>query len=462
MSDQVLPVSSEAGTVGSPSGSVQQKSYAAVVTKRPSLKKDEYEVSVQDGVPTIAVPKEVITESVPLWDDFLVGRFPSQAPHVAKIHVIVNKIWTLGDKAIKIDVYEIDSTSVKFRIRDSATRSRIVRRGMWNIAGLPMIVAKWSPIKEEAQPEIKTMPLWVTVKNVPHSMFSWDGLSFITSSVGNPIRLHPETELCTKFDEAKVFVEVNLSQDVPKCHRFKIEEEKDVIVEFIYPWLPPKCTCCSKWGHLVDVCVSKLKPPALVIESELEEGEVLADPSASATTVRVADHESANSGNKEDGIQNSILISQEVFEQQVVAEKVVPPESQSEGDGWSIVSPGKGSKSTEKSNGKPLTFGQATILSSSRYSVLSDQEENGDKDEFPTISSEEVIETERTNSIDDVVSTQAIEKNSTSDKEKAGAVRVNLPRSSKSSHKVLSESFTQKARDNVSSNSSRRNSKKHH
>lgn len=58
-----------------------KQSYAAAVSKRPSLKKHEFEVSVIDGVPTIEVPTSVISDSVPLWEDFLVGRFPSTAPH---------------------------------------------------------------------------------------------------------------------------------------------------------------------------------------------------------------------------------------------------------------------------------------------------------------------------------------------------------------------------------------------
>lgn len=54
------------------------------------------------------------------------------APHVAKIHAIVNKIWSLGNHAIRIEVFEVDKTTVKFRIKDASTRARILRRGMWN------------------------------------------------------------------------------------------------------------------------------------------------------------------------------------------------------------------------------------------------------------------------------------------------------------------------------------------
>lgn len=55
----------------------------------------------------------------------------SDAPHVAKIHVIVlNKIWLLGDKSIRIDVFAVNKTTVKFIIKDKATRLRVLRKGM--------------------------------------------------------------------------------------------------------------------------------------------------------------------------------------------------------------------------------------------------------------------------------------------------------------------------------------------
>lgn len=181
----VLPsVASQAEVVGAvPPPAVSQKQEEVTnsvpvrkswvqVAARPSLSKFNVEVSVVNGKATVVVPDEVLQDSVPLWDDFLVGRFPNSAPHVAKIHVIVNKIWNLGDKTIKIDIYSVNDTMVKFRIRNASARTRVLRRGMWNICDLPMIVSKWTPLAEEAQPEIKSMPMWVKLKNVPPSMFS--------------------------------------------------------------------------------------------------------------------------------------------------------------------------------------------------------------------------------------------------------------------------------------------------
>lgn len=79
--------------------------------------------------------------------------------HVAKIHVIVNKIWSLGDKSVKVDIFVVNDKMVKFRIRDSSTRSRVLRRGMWNIANIPMIVSKWSPIIEDSPASNQNNPI---------------------------------------------------------------------------------------------------------------------------------------------------------------------------------------------------------------------------------------------------------------------------------------------------------------
>ena len=85
------------------------------------------------------------------------------------------------------------------------------------------------------------------VKNVPPKYFSWKVLSAITSPLGTPKKLHPDTEACKSFEEAKVFVEVDLTKKLPKFFAFKSEKGGDTTVEFVYPWLPPRCTDCSKW-----------------------------------------------------------------------------------------------------------------------------------------------------------------------------------------------------------------------
>jgi len=129
-------------------------------------------------------------------------------------------------------------------------RRRILTRGMWNIIGIPMLISKWTPFAEEAQPAMKSIPLWVTLKNVPPSIFTDKGLEFLSSAVGKPVKRHPKTEAYVSFEEAQILVEADLTKHLPKEYYITGEEQGklDVVNQYFYPWLPPRCGKCKKWG----------------------------------------------------------------------------------------------------------------------------------------------------------------------------------------------------------------------
>ncbi|CAL9224732.1 unnamed protein product [Arabidopsis halleri] len=368
----------------------QKLSYSAIIQNKPTLKKHSFNVTTVDGDQVVNVPDEILEGSTPLWEDLIIGRFPSTAPHVAKVHVIVNKIWPLGDKTVRIDAYEVSNNIIKFRIRDSSVRARVLRRGMWNIANMPMLVSKWTPIIEDAQPEIKTRPMCVTLKNVPHSMFSWEGISFLSSSVGEPKRLHPETELCKSFEEAKVFVEVDLTKILPKSFRFQSDKGVNAVVEYTYPWLPPKCSTCYKWGHLQDVCLAK---EAQKEQSTLQSAAV----SASVLQIQTVPSQPQEDANDENS--GSVV-------EMITAET------------WQEVSPTKTNHSRVVTQEK-----QASLISPSRYSPLAMEDED--------------IETE-----EGEIETEKKEEEHTDNLKVVDAqgTRPSLPRTSKSTHKVTSGS----------------------
>ena len=56
--------------------------------------KQKFVVEEVDGQGRVVVPKNVFVGAKPLWEDFVIGKFlNNKAPHVGKIHMIVNKIW---------------------------------------------------------------------------------------------------------------------------------------------------------------------------------------------------------------------------------------------------------------------------------------------------------------------------------------------------------------------------------
>ena len=91
-----------------------------------TLKKYDLEIIEKEGQKEVEVPDEVIDKANLLWDDFLIGKFLDTAMHIAKFHVIVNKIWSQGDILKQIDVYEVDSTTMKFGVFDPSMRARFL------------------------------------------------------------------------------------------------------------------------------------------------------------------------------------------------------------------------------------------------------------------------------------------------------------------------------------------------
>lgn len=148
------------------------QSWVSAAKDRKCLKKYEVEVSMKEGKHTVEIPDDVISDSTPLWEDFVVGKFLDLAPHVAKVHMVLNKIWKYGDESTRVEVYEVNVTTMRFRVSSSKAREKILRRGMWNIAGVPMVVANWSPKTEEEKQEEEAIPMWVYVRKVPLHMFS--------------------------------------------------------------------------------------------------------------------------------------------------------------------------------------------------------------------------------------------------------------------------------------------------
>jgi len=341
--------------------------WVSVVQDKRSLKKYEVEVKSIDGKHKVVIPDAILSEATPLWEDFIVGKFLDIAPHIAKVHMVVNKIWSYGDPIAKVEVYDVNATTMRFKIRNPKVREKIIKRGMWNIAGVPMIVKKWTPKTEEEKQEEAAIPMWVHLRKVPLHMFSWEALSFMTSTVGFPVHLHPETLACSNFEEAKVFVNVDVSKILPKEIEFEIEG-KEFTAEFYYPWLPSRCNVCGKWGHTEKVCVQKKR------EKKHGDNRVVMGSASKTSDTVIKDGETRE---KEEGVQTEdigILMekTQEVSVAKGVTEELVCTEAVE--NVW--FSPGRLGRSQSKT---PRREEAVVQISASKYSVLSvDDAEEGE------------------------------------------------------------------------------------
>ncbi|XP_022566691.2 uncharacterized protein LOC111210528 [Brassica napus] len=277
------------------------------------LTKYDVQIKMEDGIGSVEIPDEVFKDPQPLWEDFLIGKFLDKAPHIGKVHAIVNKIWT-SDKSQMVEVYEINPTTMKFRILDSAMRGR--------------------------------------------------GLSFATSPIGVLVKLHPDTALCKDLKVAKVFIKADLTKALPRSMNFKYQG-KDTLIDFTLPWLPTKCTTCGKWGHSEKDCLKPKETEVAKIDDEVV---------VSSKKVEEESTKELDSGNNEEiqTVQSHNENENPEEAEQVVDVRTAGKENKdNQEESW--LPPVKVSRTPEKT--KDLESGQGSIISNSLFTVLSSDEE---------------------------------------------------------------------------------------
>lgn len=252
---------------GAISPPVQQSSWSKKLPGLPILEQNKPVFDLDNGVARVSIPDDIVDEASPLWERFVVGYFMGDAPYIGKIHATVNRIWTSSSNSSRIDVQFLSPTSVLFRIDSAATRARVLKRRYWHISDIPVVVSEWRPETANERPELSAMPLWVDLSGVPGHMFSQKGLRYLGDITGNFVRLHPNTERCTRLDMARVLVEVDLTKPMTEKICFQDRQGVEVTVSVSYPWLPPRCSGCNKWGHKEAICILN-KPKTILSKQE--------------------------------------------------------------------------------------------------------------------------------------------------------------------------------------------------
>lgn len=97
-----------------------------------------------------------------------------------------------------------------------STREWVLQRGVWHIDDCMLFVGPWRDSDTLELPKINTIPIWVTLKNVPVKLYSLLGISWIASGLCAPMATNKPRLDPTLMGEAKILVEVELSRPFPK------------------------------------------------------------------------------------------------------------------------------------------------------------------------------------------------------------------------------------------------------
>ncbi|CAN6882462.1 unnamed protein product, partial [Brassica oleracea] len=144
---------------------------------------------------------------------------------------------------------------------EDGTPKFVIQRGIWHVDDCLMFVSAWSPTETITLQEIKTIPVWLSLKNIPNQLYSFEGIKWIASGIGESMLTYKPWLDTTLMGEAKILVEVKLHR--PFAQRVAIEDESGSVsmVDVVYSWLPSKCARCGQMGHKASGCLGQPLDP---------------------------------------------------------------------------------------------------------------------------------------------------------------------------------------------------------
>lgn len=212
-----------------------------------------------DGTPEVTIPSKVLRLGPENKDEYVIGKFHRcSLPPGGLIHAVVNRIW---GRSCKISCKKISDSSYMFHIPHQSTRQWIIQRGVWHIDDCLLFVLPWTPEGSFKIPEISTLPVWVTLKDIPDCCYSRLGISHVASGLGEPILTQKPRLDPSNMGETKVLVEMELDKDFPKLIALDDKQGNIFLVKVEYTWIPSTCERCGCLGHKSKRCLQPPKTP---------------------------------------------------------------------------------------------------------------------------------------------------------------------------------------------------------
>ncbi|KAJ0766031.1 hypothetical protein HanPI659440_Chr08g0310681 [Helianthus annuus] len=141
-----------------------------------------------------------------------------------------------------------------FKFKTKEGLDQLLEDGPWTIRNVPIILNEWSPNVTVEKQDIKTVPVWIKMHEVPLTAFTEDGLSLLASKVGMPKMLDSYTAtMCAeswgRSSFARALVEIHAAVELKKSITVAIpslegNSHTKVEIKVEYDWEPLRCPSC--------------------------------------------------------------------------------------------------------------------------------------------------------------------------------------------------------------------------
>ncbi|XP_022014976.1 uncharacterized protein LOC110914495 [Helianthus annuus] len=255
----------EAGNSGSGNGMKGQTYAEKLATVKPVQKINfrflENNKAVEDVDADVMIPIASVKQVQDRFTNVLFGYFLGKRLAFPVVEYFVSQRW--GKYGMqKCMMNGKGFFFFKFKSKDGM--EQVLQDGPWLIRNIPLFLKQWSPNTELKKEELKKVPVWVKMHDVPLAAYTEDGLSLIASKVGTPKMLDNETtKMCLdswgRSGYARAIVELDADKDLIENVTVAIPnvEEGGYLkssIQLEYEWKPPQCKTCKVFGHGMHEC----------------------------------------------------------------------------------------------------------------------------------------------------------------------------------------------------------------
>ncbi|KAF6142897.1 hypothetical protein GIB67_033285, partial [Kingdonia uniflora] len=194
----------------------------------------------------IGAPSKDFADETKECENMLVGNFIGRRLPYMFVKTTLMKLWDLkGD----LEMTTKGRFLFFFQFSCDEDRQGVLDMGQQHIASRIFFIRAWRPFIEFEPIEMKTIPIWVILHELPDQFWNADGISRIVSALGVPLFLDKASEDKRKGRSfVRICVEMSVDCAFPKEISIEMDESYTIEIPVEYNWIPVKCSHCCVFG----------------------------------------------------------------------------------------------------------------------------------------------------------------------------------------------------------------------
>ncbi|XP_058784641.1 uncharacterized protein LOC131659469 [Vicia villosa] len=234
--------------------------------------------SVINGEIIVEIEQSDIESEVLYWDSALIMYVLGGDLSMNMVKQFMIRQWNtvqLPDLLYHDDRYFI------MRFKSMKEKEEILMNGPYTIKNIPMLLRDWKPDFCMKKDMLRTIPIWVKLPQLPLEMWGAKSLNKIGSAIGSPVVTDECTAQKLRASYARILVEIDATQQMPKEITIQNHEGKKVKQAIKYEWLPKFCGRCQNFGHNCATArtILQWKPKPQQASEEPTKGKTAVEPS---------------------------------------------------------------------------------------------------------------------------------------------------------------------------------------